>query len=106
RGARASRVRDAFVGAVVLVFPNRLAVSGAKAENPLDLGGLGLSIGHVDAAVGHRRAAVTGADFSAPLDIQLRLVEFLPHAGFAPHAIAIRATPLRPIVGLAKRRYS
>jgi len=64
-----------------------------------DLLRLNLSIHNIHATIGDRRAVVARADFRPPFDRQLLLGKLFDDAGFTPNAIALRATPLRPIVG-------
>ncbi len=112
RGARAGVVAHA-VGRVVSVLPERLARLLVEAQHALAArddaqvervllvhlrarGDLAIHDEHPPARDGRARKA--GIDRSAPTDFQAARGELLDDAGLAPHGVALRAEPLRPVV--------
>src|SRR5262249_42486587 len=110
RGAGADGVGEV-VRAVVFVLPYRLAVGGVEAQDALFAFELDFRLWTVDDltllddVVGEKhpptrdgRAGIAAADGDAPLDRRPVLGELFQDATFAPHAVALRPHPLRPIV--------
>ena len=97
-GPRPRHVPDVLIGAVVAEVPQAMARLPIEAVDPFRRAWLGLPVGDIDAAVGHGRPAVSAADAGPPANGKLGGRELFDNAGFPPHAIAGRATPLRPIV--------
>ena len=58
-----------------------------------------LAVGHIDAAICHGGTGIAAAERFAPAILGTVLGERIHDALLAPHAIALRAEPLRPIIG-------
>src|SRR5581483_5602112 len=111
RHPRTAGIGDVVVRAIVLVFPYFFPVGGIQAKDslrPLDasfdagerfagsvLGSL--AVHHVDETVGHGRAAVAGSQGRPPYLFWSARRKLLDETGLAPHTLATRAEPLRPI---------
>ena len=79
--------------------PERFAGGVVEAQDALDLR-IELMIRDDDSSVRDHRSRVTVAHFCPPTNLESRGRNRLDDAGLAPHSIALRPTPLRPIVGL------
>src|SRR5262249_1662896 len=112
RRPRAGRVTD-LVRAVVLVRPEHVARGLVEAEDALAAGDgiageevIGVAgplrhraAGDVHAALGDGRPGVPPAQRRAPAGLEAVGGELVHDAGLAPDAVALRAEPLRPVVG-------
>src|SRR5262249_5241663 len=114
RGARAERVRDG-IRAVVLVFPEQLAVRFVKTQHAFSawdrlllasgeallriLDSFGQDTIHdVNAPLGNSRPGVPGAHGGTPADLRTTRGKLFEDTGLSPDGIAPCAQPLRPIV--------
>src|SRR5205807_4857397 len=113
--ARPAGVGNVLVGTGVFVLPDLLARGGVEADDALLAGdadalfrrdrlavaaGVAEAVHDVDAVANDGGAAVAVAQRSAPEDLGTVLGELLDQAGLAPDAVAPRAEPLRPVVGV------
>src|SRR5262249_5155797 len=106
------------VGAIVLVLPEDLAVHPVQAQHALrpgqavlsrcfDAAGrfVALAVHDVDTLSGHAGTGETTANLGPPEDGGAAGRELVEDPRLAPDAVALRAEPLRPIVGQGARRY-
>jgi hypothetical protein len=111
RAARAVGIGDVD-GAGVFVLPFEVTGLGVEAEDAFDAGiflagevvlvqvGVGDEIGQEDEAIGDCGAGVAVGDLDAPEDFGAALGKGVEDAFFAPDVVALRAHPLRPIIGV------
>src|SRR5581483_6826891 len=112
RGARSGGVAYC-VRTIVIVVPEDFAVGCVEAQDPFAarddparerigriVGALGkLAVSKINPAMRHSRTGVTRSNGRPPKDRRAFCWKFLDDSGFAPDRVALRAEPLRPIIG-------